>query len=79
MLKHHSHIRMEAKRTTLQSIVKKSANKDTHVQRNGQADVPEQEALHGLRNNDSTVQPPNSSKAKNGIALLRITSDYAAF
>jgi len=64
MLKHYSHIRMEAKRTALESIVKKSANKDTHVQRNGQAEVPQQEALHGLQNNDSSVQPANSPKAK---------------
>lgn len=37
MLKHYSHIRMEAKRTALESIVKKSAGKDASVQQNGQA------------------------------------------
>jgi hypothetical protein len=51
MLKHYSHVRMEAKRTALESIVKKSTNQDTRIQQNGQAEVPQQEAPHGLQNN----------------------------
>jgi hypothetical protein len=64
MLKHYSHIRMEAKRTALESIVKKSATKETQVQGNGHAEVPQHEALHGLQNNDSTAQTANSSRVK---------------
>jgi hypothetical protein len=60
----YSHIRMEVKRTALESIVKKSANKDTQFQRNGEAEVLQQGGPHELQNNDSTVQPANSSKAK---------------
>jgi integrase len=71
MLKHYSHIRMEAKRTALESIVKKPAGKDASVQQNGQAAGTQQEVLDRSQNgaprpaiSDSTAQPANSFSAK---------------
>src|SRR5271170_8294211 len=53
MLKHYSHIRMEAKRTALESIVKKPTNTDAPGQQNGQAEGSLQKSLHGLQNGAS--------------------------
>jgi len=71
MLKHYSHIRMEAKRTALESIVKKPTHTDTSDQQNGQAAGSLQESLHGLQNgtpvptnNPRTKQNSNYSRAK---------------
>jgi hypothetical protein len=71
MLKHYSHIRMEAKRTALESIVKKPAGKDASIQQNGQAAGTQQEVLDRSQNgtprpaiSDSTAQPANSFSAK---------------
>jgi hypothetical protein len=71
MLKHYSHIRMEAKQTALESIVKKSSGMDASVQQNGQAAEANQEVLDGLHNgapqptSSNSIEPPaNSSKAK---------------
>jgi hypothetical protein len=87
MLKHYSHIRMEAKRTALESIVKKPADKDASVQQNGQTDGSPQKSLHRLQNgarqstsSSITTRTENSAGAKkNGTALLRLADDYAAF
>jgi hypothetical protein len=76
MLKHYSHIRMEAKRTALESIVKKPAGKDASIQQTGQAEGSQQESLHGLQNgaprpaSSHTAQPANSAeqKKRNSIA-----------
>jgi hypothetical protein len=84
MLKHYSHIRMEAKRTALESIVKKPSSPNVPAQEQRQAE----ESLHGLQNGGSrpassrrtTTEAANSARAKkNGTALLRIANDYAAF
>ena len=71
MLKHYSHIRMEAKRTALESIVKKQTEKDASVPRNGQAEESLQQSLHGLQNGGSrpassrtTTEAANSARAK---------------
>jgi len=71
MLKHYSHIRMEAKRTALESIVKKSTGKDASVQQNGQAAGAQQEVLDGVENGASQptssngfAPPANPSSAK---------------
>jgi hypothetical protein len=50
MLKHYSHIRMEAKRTALESIVKKQTDAEPSSQRNGLAEESMQKSLHGLKN-----------------------------
>jgi integrase len=71
MLKHYSHIRMEAKRTALESIVKKPTDTGTSGQQTGQAEGSLQKSLHGLqngarrlKNNHATAQPTNSARAK---------------
>jgi integrase len=72
MLKHYSHIRMEAKRTALESIVKKPMSTDASVQQNGQAEGGSlQKSLHGLQNgatrptsNHATAQSANSATVK---------------
>ena len=71
MLKHYSHIRMEAKRTALESIVKKQTDTGSSGQQTGQAEGSLQESLHGLqngarrlKNNHATAQPTNSARAK---------------
>jgi hypothetical protein len=71
MLKHYSHIRMEAKRTALESIVERQTNIGSSGQQTGQAEGPLQKSLHGLQNgaprlssNHSTAQPTNSARAK---------------
>ncbi len=71
MLKHYSHIRMEAKRTALESIVKKPTDRGSSGQQTAQAEGALQKSLHGLENgaprltsNQSTVQPANSARAK---------------
>jgi len=71
MLKHYSHIRMEAKRTALESIVKKQTDRGSSGQQTAQAEGSLQKSLHGLQNgatrltsNHSTVQPANSARAK---------------
>jgi hypothetical protein len=71
MLKHYSHIRMEAKRTALESIVKKQTDTGSSGQQTGQAERSLQESLHGLqngarrlKNNHATAQPTNSARAK---------------
>jgi integrase len=71
MLKHYSHIRMEAKRTALESIVKKPMSTDASVQRNGQAERSLQKSLHGLQNgaqrltsNHASAQSANFATAK---------------
>jgi integrase len=53
MLKHYSHIRMEAKRTALESIVKKPADTDASVKESEQAKGSLQKSLHGLQNRAS--------------------------
>jgi integrase len=58
MLKHYSHIRMEAKRTALESIVKKPANTHTSSQQPDQAEGSLQKSLHGLEN--GAPQPASS-------------------
>jgi len=71
MLKHYSHIRMEAKRTALESIVKKSMSTDASIQQNGQAGKSLQKSLHELENgahrltsNNTSAQPVNFTTAK---------------
>jgi len=71
MLKHYSHIRMEAKRTALESIVKKQTDLGSSDQQTGQAEGSLQKPLHGLQNgaprltsNHATAQPANSARAK---------------
>ena len=71
MLKHYSHIRMEAKRTALESIVKKQTDASSSGQQTGQAEGSLQKSLHGLQNgvprltsNHASAQPANSSTAK---------------
>jgi hypothetical protein len=71
MLKHYSHIRMEAKRTALESIVKKQTDTGSSSQQTGQAEGSLQKSLHGLqngarrpKNNHATAQPTNSARAK---------------
>ena len=46
----YSHIRMEAKRTALESIVKKQTDTGSSGQQTGQAEGSLQESLHGLQN-----------------------------
>ena len=81
MLKHYSHIRMEAKRKALESMVKKPAGKDAMGQQNGQAEGSRQKSLQGSRmeprrpaNDHSIAQPRNRCSKKNGTALLRIAN-----
>jgi integrase len=71
MLRHYSHIRMEAKRTALESIVKKQTDAGSSGQQTGQAEGSLQKSLHGLQNgvprltsNHASAQPANSSAAK---------------
>jgi integrase len=71
MLKHYSHIRMEAKRTALESIVKKPVGKDASIQQNRQTEGSLQKSLHGLQNGASrpanygpTTQPAKWVRAK---------------
>jgi hypothetical protein len=83
MLKHFSHIRIEAKQTALESIVKKQTDAEPSSQRNGLAEESMQKSLHGLKN--GAWRPTNKTirklhrRKKNGTALLRITNDYATF
>jgi integrase len=49
MLKHYSHIRMEAKRTALESIVKKPADADASVKQSEQSKGSLQKSLHELQ------------------------------
>ena len=71
MLKHYSHIRMEAKRTALESIVKKQTDTGSSGQQTDQAEGALQKSLHELQNgatrqtsNHATGQPANSTTAK---------------
>jgi integrase len=71
MLKHYSHIRMEAKRTALESIVKKQTDIGSSGQQTGHADVSLQKSPHGLQNgvsrltsNNAPAQLDNSATAK---------------
>ena len=71
MLKHYSHIRMEAKRTALESIVKKQTDTEPAGQRNGLAEGSLQKCLHELENGASrpankhiTTRSANSATAK---------------
>jgi integrase len=71
MLKHYSHIRIEAKRTALESIVKKQTDTGSSGQQTGQAEGSLQKSLHGLQNgvsrltsNHAPAQPDNSATAK---------------
>jgi len=50
MLKHYSHIRMEAKRAALESIVKKPVDGDAPVKQKGEEVRSPQAALHGSEN-----------------------------
>lgn len=53
MLKHDSHIRMEAKRTALESIVKKPADADASVKQSEQSKGSQQKSLHRVQNRAS--------------------------
>jgi integrase len=71
MLKHYSHIRMKAKRTALESIVKKQTDTGSSGQQTDQAEGSLQKPLHGLQNgvsrltsNHASAQPHNSATAK---------------
>jgi hypothetical protein len=71
MLKHYSHIRMEAKRTALESIVKKPTDTLPSGQQTSQAEGSLQKSLHGLQNgaarltsNHATAHHANSAAAK---------------
>src|ERR1017187_9308288 len=71
MVKHYSHIRMEAKRTALESIVKKQTDTGSSGQQTDQAEGALQKSLHELQNgatrqtsNHATGQPANSTTAK---------------
>jgi integrase len=71
MLKHYSHIRMEAKRTALESIVKKPMSTDASVQQNGQAEGSLQKSLPWVAERSPTAdeqscpaQPTNFATAK---------------
>jgi len=79
MLRHCSRIRMEAKRTALESIVRNPAVSGSEP---GRAE----ESLHGSQNGaerpakaGSATNAANLVGAKNGTLLLRIANDYAAF
>lgn len=86
MPKHYSHIRMAAKRTALESIVRKQTGPGFSGQPRGQAEGFLQKSLHGLQNevpwptsNSATVQPANPATSKKGTAMPRIARKYAAF
>jgi hypothetical protein len=71
MLKHYSHIRMEAKRTALESIVKKQTDPGSSDQHTREAEGAMRETLQGLQNgaprptsNHATRQPAHSATVK---------------
>jgi Phage integrase family len=87
MVKHYSHIRMEAKRTALESIVRKPSSANASGQEQLRAEESLQKSLHGLQNGGGEAgEQPDYDRSrefgeskKNGTALLRIANDYAAF
>jgi hypothetical protein len=75
MLKHYSHIRMEAKRAALESIVRKPADVDVSEQQKGQEVGSPQEPLHGSENgvprtanNRTTTETAKTETAKSAGA-----------
>ena len=54
MLKHYSHIRMEAKRTALESIVKKSTRNGASDEPRGSSKGSLQKSLHSMRKGQGT-------------------------
>jgi len=63
MLKHYSHIRMEAKRRALESIVRKPVQSDGSEQQKGQTEGSLQKSLHRLQNGKETNGSHNSAAA----------------
>jgi hypothetical protein len=79
MLKHYSHIRMEAKRKALESIVKRPVVEDASVQQKGEEVGSPQAALHGSGN--GAPQPASShtmtksSRAKKTVQRYSIAQN----
>ncbi len=90
MLKHYSHIRMEAKRRALESIVtvRSAAATAESGHETGQAEGYPQESPHGLQNVGKTDRHRSGRRQrtktlhaanKRRSALLRIAHKYAGF
>ena len=78
MLKHYSHIRMEAKRTALESIVRKPADADASVDESEQSKGSLQKSLHGLQNGAS--QPTSThipTRLTNSVTSKKMEQHYS--
>ena len=78
MLKHYSHIRMEAKRTALESIVKKRTESDRSVQQSGRTAGSLQKSLHGLQNGTPRPSDDHSStESANAVTAKKTEQHYS--
>jgi hypothetical protein len=83
MLKHYSHIRMEAKRTALESIVERQTNIGSSGQQTGQAEgAPAKVPTWVAERSPAAIEQPLHGATyelcqskKNGTAVLRIARE----
>jgi integrase len=74
MLKHYSHIRMEAKRTALEAIVKKHPGVEGSIQPKTQPEGSPQKSPHGLQNRDGQTTTKRAT-AKTGSSAAADKSE----